>query len=211
MKKILKIILGLALICLVACQGEKEASQSVLAPMVRIKDELYLSTGYANSLVTCGTADGQITSTVPNSQEPQEDNQSNFGKGYDWQVWEGGYVNVKIGDQWMLFQNIAMNSNQIPTCVAHFKARVLETEEDRLLVQATEIDDGFVLLKRALTKPISLPIDNLDHAKDGQVTTQGLEGKEVEVWFDGKISQEEPEKSTPIFLGQIYKIQVLED
>lgn len=42
MRKFLKIILGLGLVCLVACQGEKEASQSALGPMVRIKDELYL-------------------------------------------------------------------------------------------------------------------------------------------------------------------------
>lgn len=210
MKKLVKILLTLSLICLVACQGEKPSSQSALAPMVRVRGEIYVSTGYVNSMVTCGTASGQIKSTVPSSQEPREDNQSNFGKGYDWQTWEEGYINVKIDDKWVLFQNIAMDSNLIPEEVAHFKGNVLEAEENRFLVELTEIDDDFFFLKKILTKPIALSIENLKNAKDGYVTAEGLEGKEVEVWFDGQVSNYEAETSQPIELGDIYKIEVVD-
>ena len=206
MKKLEKIFLTLALVFLVACQGGQASSQSALAPMVRVGGETYVSTGYVNSMVTCGTASGQISSSVPSSQEPQEDNQSNFGKGYDWQTWQEGYINVKIDDKWVLFQNIAMDSNLIPEGVAHFKGKVLEAEEDQLLVQVTEIDDAFFFYKKIFTKPLVLSIENLKNAKDGYVTTEGLEGKEVEVWFDGQVSNYEEESSGPIELGDIYKI-----
>lgn len=211
MKKLVKILLGLGLIFLLACQGGQGGSQSALAPMVRVRGETYVSTGYVNSMVTCGTASGQIKSSVPSSQEPREDNQSNFGKGYDWQTWQEGYINVKIDDKWILFQNIAMDSNLIPEGVAHFKGKVLEAEEDRLLVELTEIDDDFFFLKQILTKPIALSIENLKNAKDGYVTTEGLEGKEVEVWFDGQVSNYEAENSQPIELGDIYKIEVVDE
>ena len=211
MKRLVKILLTLSLICLVACQGDQGSSQSALAPMVRVRGETYVSTGYVNSMVTCGTASGQISSSVPSSQEPQEDNQSNFGKGYDWQTWEEGYINVKIDDKWVLFQNIAMDSNLIPEGVAHFKGKVLEAEEDRLLVELTEIDDDFFFYKKVLTKPIALSIGNLKNAKDGYVTTEDMEGKEVEVWFDGQVSNYEAETSQPIELGDIYKIEVVDE
>lgn len=211
MKRLVKILLTLSLICLVACQGGQASSQSALAPMVRVRGETYVSTGYVNSMVTCGTASGQIKSSVPSSQEPREDNQSNFGKGYDWQTWEEGYINVKIDDKWVLFQNIAMDSNLIPEGVAHFKGKVLEAEENRLLIELTEIDDDFFFLKKILTKPIALSIENLKNAKDGQITTEGLEGKEVEVWFDGQVSNYEEENSGPIELGDIYKIEVVDE
>ena len=211
MKKLVKILLTLSLICLVACQGDQGSSQSALAPMVRVRGETYVSTGYVNSMVTCGTASGQISSNVPSNQEPQEDNQSNFGKGYDWQTWEEGYINVKIDDKWILFQNIAMDSNLIPEWVAHFKGKVLEAEENRLLVELTEIDDAFFFYKKILTKPIALSIENLKNAKDGYVTAEGLEGKEVEVWFDGQVSNYEAETSQPIELGDIYKIEVVDE
>ena len=189
--------------------NDKDILESVLPPMVKVKGIIYKNTGYQNGMVTCGTADGEIKTTVEATKEPERDDESNFGKGYEYQSWEDGYINVEIDNKWMLFKDIALkdNEDEIPKWVCHFTAEVISTEEDSLMVQATEIDDEFYF-KKILTKPIALPIDNLRHEKDGVLTTEGLEGKSVEVYFGGEIEHTEPESSLPISIGDVYRIDV---
>lgn len=189
--------------------NDKEIIESALPPMIKVKGIIYKNTGYQNAMVTCGTADGEIKTSVESTKEPERDDESNFGKGYEYQSWEDGYINVKIDNKWMLFKDIALkdNEDEIPKWVCHFTAEVISTEEDSLMVQATEIDDEF-FFKKVLTKPIALPIDNLRHEKDGVLTTEGLEGKTVEVYFGGEIEHTEPESSLPISIGDVYRIDV---
>lgn len=210
-------------------QGETQ--KVPLAPMVRIEGKLYQDTGYVNSCLKCGTADGEIKSSVSPDLVPTQNDQSNFGEGFEYQFWKSPYINVKTGDYYWLFEEVdekslnsanledssdkkALQKKPIPDAVAHFTATVQEVQEDALLVTLTEISEEFDWIFRAKgmeeIKPISLPIENLNYAKDGKVTTQGLQGKSVEVWFNGSIREEEPEKSNPIILGQIYRIDVLE-
>ena len=189
--------------------NDKDILESVLPPMVKVKGIIYKNTGYQNGMVTCGTADGEIKTTVEATKEPERDDESNFGKGYEYQSWEDGYINVEIDNKWMLFKDIALKDNEeeIPKWVCHFTAEVISTEEDSLMVQATEIDDEFYF-KKILTKPIALPVDNLRHEKDGVLTTEGLEGKTVEDYFGGEIEHTEPESSLPISIGDVYRIEV---
>lgn len=189
--------------------NDKDILESVLPPMVKVKGIIYKNTGYQNAMVTCGTADGEIKTTVEATKEPERDDESNFGKGYEYQSWEDGYINVEIDNKWMLFKDLALkdNEDEIPKWVGHFTAEVISTEEDSLMVQATEIDDEF-FFKKVLTKPIALPIDNLRHEKDEVLTTEGLEGKTVEVYFGGEIEHTEPESSLPISIGDVYRIEV---
>lgn len=189
--------------------NDKDIVESVFPPMVKVKGIIYKNTGYQNGMVTCGTADGEIKTTVEATKEPERDDESNFGKGYEYQSWEDGYINVEIDNKWMLFKDIALkdNEDEIPKWVCHFTAEVISTEEDSLMVQATEIDDEF-FFKKVLTKPIALPVDNLRHEKDGVLTTEGLEGKTVEVYFGGEIEHTEPESSLPISIGDVYRIDV---
>ncbi len=189
--------------------NDKDILESVLPPMVKVKGIIYKNTGYQNAMVKCGTADGEIKTTVEATKEPERDDESNFGKGYEYQSWEDGYINVEIDNKWMLFKDLALkdNEDEIPKWVAHFTGKVISTEEDSLMVQATEIDDEF-FFKKVLTKPIALPIDNLRHEKDGVLTTEGLEGKTVEVYFGGEIEHTEPESSLPISIGDVYRIEV---
>lgn len=189
--------------------NDKDIVESVLPPMVKVKGIIYKNTGYQNAMVTCGTADGEIKTTVEATKEPERDDESNFGKGYEYQSWEDGYINVKIDNKWMLFKDLGLKDkeDEIPKWVGHFTAEVISTEEDSLMVQATEIDDEF-FFKKVLTKPIALPIDNLRHEKDGVLTTEGLEGKTVEVYFGGEIEHTEPESSLPISIGDVYRIEV---
>lgn len=222
MKKSILIIMAVMMVFMVACNKEATNTntntnkntttsevESNYPPMVKVDGTTYVDTGYENAMVTCGTADGEIKTTVDGKSKPENDDESNFGKGYGYQVWEDGYINVQIEGRWILFRDIELKveNGQIPEWVAHFTAKVLSTEEDSIMVEATKIEDGFYF-KDLLTKPISLPINNLDNEKDGVVTTEGLEGKSVEVYFGGEIRNTEKESSIPISLENVYRIEV---
>lgn len=212
MKKYFLILVACLMFLLPACNktssGENKV-ESNYPPMVKVKGTIYVDTGYENAMVTCDTADGQIKTTVDGRKMPSKDDESNFGKGYGYQVWEKGYINVQIDNRWILFRdlNLKDESGKIPEWVAHFTGKVISSERDSLMVEATYIDDKFYF-KELMTKPISLSIENLDRAKDGKISTEGLEGKTVEVYFGGEIKNTEQEKSAPIFLENIYRIEV---
>lgn len=211
MKKSILILMAAIMVLFTACSksdtktGETDKSYP---PMVKVDGTTYADTGYENAMVTCGTADGEIKTTVDGKSMPENDDESNFGTGYGYQVWENGYINVEIEGRWILFRDVELKEDgQIPKWVAHFTAKVLQTEENSIMVEATEIEDGFYF-KDLLTKPISLPIDNLKNEKDGKTTTEGLENKTVEVYFGGEIKNTEPESSVPINLEKVYRIEV---
>lgn len=212
MKKSILILMAVMAVLFTACSKSDtkiKETDKTYPPMVKVKGTIYVDTGYENAMVTCGTADGEIKTTVDGKSKPENDDESNFGTGYGYQVWEEGYINVEIDNRWILFRDIDLKveSGQIPEWVAHFTAKVIETEENSIMVEATEIEDEFYF-KDLLTKPISLPIDNLENEKDGKITTEGLENKTVEVYFGGEIKNTEPESSVPISLGKIYRIEV---
>lgn len=212
MKKSILFLMAAIMVVFTACSKSDTKTSEVdktYPPMVKVDGTTYTDTGYENAMVTCGTADGEIKTSVDGKSMPEKDDESNFGTGYGYQVWEDGYINVEIDNRWILFRDIDLKveSGQIPEWVAHFTAKVIQTEENSIMVEATEIEDEFYF-KDLLTKPISLPIDNLENAKDGKITTEGLEGKTVEVYFGGEIKNIEPESSVPISLGKIYRIEV---
>lgn len=188
-------------------EPEVEPAEVALIPMVKVDGKIYTGTGYVNSMATCGTADGKILTSVKASESPLNDDESNFGTGYEYQFWEGPYINIMIDDKWQIFQNIAMDSDFPPNCVAHFKAEVKEVSDDGLRVIATDVPEGFFFSDK-LNKPINLPIDNLNNSINGFITTEGLEGKTVEIWFDGEVKNFEPEMSYPIELGKVYRINI---
>lgn len=188
---------------------EKQSEKQALPPMVQVDDRIYIDSGYVNSMVTCGTADGKISSTVSTSESPSENDQGNFGTGYEYQFSDTGYISLKIDDRWIIFRDIAISSNGPPKMVANFTGKVIETEEDRLLVEVISHPEDFPFMDQA-TKPIALDVDNLAYSKDGRVTTEGLEGRSVKVFFDGDLINTDPLTSSPARLGQIYKIEVLD-
>lgn len=211
MKKSILILMAVMAVLFTACSKSDtkiKETDKTYPPMVKVDGTTYVDTGYENAMVTCGTADGEIKTTVDGKSMPENNDESNFGTGYGYQVWEKGYINVEIEGRWILFRDVELKDDgQIPEWVAHFTAKVINTEEDSIMVEATEIEDGFYF-KDLLTKPISLPIDNLKNEKDGKTTTEGLEGKTVEVYFGGEIKNTEPESSVPINLEKIYRIEV---
>ena len=64
--------------------GGKES----LKQLVMVNEELYYNTEKENTMpMKCGTMDGEILSMVNQNEIPKENNQSNFGKGYGYQIW----------------------------------------------------------------------------------------------------------------------------
>lgn len=190
-------------------EEEQQIGEQALAPMVQVGDRIYLDTGYVNSMVTCGTADGKITSTVSTSESPSANDQGNFGTGYDYQFSDQGYISLKIDDRWIIFRDIAISYDGPPKMVANFTGKVIEVEEDRLLVEVTSHPEDFPFMDQ-VDKPVSLEIDNLAYSKDGRVTTEGLEERSVKVFFDGDLINKDPLTSSPARLGEIYYIEVLD-
>ena len=208
MKRFLIILMAIAVTLSVACTkagtNEAEKTEHNYPPMVKVAGVVYVDTGYENAMATCGTTDGEIKTAVDGRKMPASDDESNFGTGYGYQFWEKGYMNVRRNNRWILFKdlNLKNDGDGIPEWVAHFTAKVIKAEEDSLLVELMDVDDGFYFKER-MTKPALLSIENLDHEKDGFVSTEGLEGKAVEVYFGGEIKNAEPESSVPIHLETI--------
>lgn len=192
-------------------------AEACYPPMVMVGGKLYKDTGYVNSAVTCGTADGRITSSVGGKRMPEKDDQANFGDGYEYQYWDDDSVNVKIDGKWCLFRDPDMSADEMPDCVASFIADVLEDADGRLLVDPVDAPDAFKWLinewSNPKIKPISLPTENLwIPSEDGgrKPGTESLLGKRVQVWFDGTIKNDQPEMSYPVELGEVYRITPVE-
>lgn len=99
----------LLLLLLTACgevpAEEVESEQWDFPPMVMVDGELYLDSGYSSTLTErCGTPDGTITSSVDGSQRPGENDQSNFGTGYDYQIIGDGVIELLLNDKWRVFE-----------------------------------------------------------------------------------------------------------
>ena len=79
-----------------------------LVPMVFIDGQLYCDIGEESTITArCGMMDGEITSTVKQSEEPTQDNQSNFGTGYVYQYGPNGTIEILINDKWWVFAVMA--------------------------------------------------------------------------------------------------------
>ena len=109
MKKYFLILMACLMFLFAACNktaSSENKAESNYPPMVKVNGTIYVDTGYENAMVTCGTADGQIKTTVDGRKIPSKDDESNFGKGYGYQVWENGYINVQIDNRWILFRDL---------------------------------------------------------------------------------------------------------
>lgn len=194
----------------------REPVESVFPPMIRVKGKLYKDTGYVDSCLKCGTADGKIVSSVAATKMPEKDNESNFGKGYSYQYsGDNRYILVKIDKKWHIFQSVDIEEQNMPDRVAHFTAEVKEVTEGHLLIDVVDVPEDFIWIFRGQKigeiKPIRILVDDLEHYQDKIVTTEDLLHKKVEVWFDGSLNVTGPERSDPGELGEVYRIKILDE
>lgn len=84
---------------------EKEENlQCDLIPMVMINDKLYFDTNKVSTEARCGVMDGEITSEVLSTETPTENNQSNFGTGFGYQIWSNDTIQILIDGKWYEFE-----------------------------------------------------------------------------------------------------------
>lgn len=75
-----------------------------LVEMVYVDGDLYYNTGRESDVDgRCGVMDGSIETTVSANDLPQENDQSNFGTGYEYQ-WVDDGLDVRIDGRWMRFE-----------------------------------------------------------------------------------------------------------
>ena len=79
--------------------------------MVFVEGALYVSTGQVSDMEgRCGNMDGAITATVPATEIPTQEGESNFGTGYTYQIGPDGTIEIPMrldgaaDPQWIVFQ-----------------------------------------------------------------------------------------------------------
>ncbi|MBR5805577.1 MAG: hypothetical protein IKY30_02240 [Oscillospiraceae bacterium] len=111
MKKIFGFIIA-ALLCLAMLNGcakpdiEKLPPEEMPEKAVMIDNVLYYYTGQHIELLRCGVMDGKITEFVPTTQLPTENDQSNFGDGYEYQFAGQHHIDIVMPEEnnaWIRF------------------------------------------------------------------------------------------------------------
>jgi hypothetical protein len=82
---------------------EQRTSVCEFVKMIKVKDQVYISTDTVVNVLRCGVMDGEIDSTVENGVLPEKNNQSNFGTGYGYQIRSADIVDVYIEGEWIMF------------------------------------------------------------------------------------------------------------
>ena len=77
---------------------------------IRVDGELYHDTGEIITVARCGVMDGEITKTVAETEPVEEDDCSNFGTGYSYQIAGVYSIDVVIDGDWCRFQR------EVPSC-----------------------------------------------------------------------------------------------
>lgn len=74
-------------------------------PMLMVSGKLYFSTGNESSVTShSGAMDGEISSSVPGTETPTENDQSNFGSGYGYRYGVNDCIEVFMDEKWMVFE-----------------------------------------------------------------------------------------------------------
>lgn len=111
MKKIFVFMIA-ALLCLAMLNGcakpdiEKLPPEEMPEKAVMIDNVLYYYTGQHIELLRCGVMDGKITEFVPATQLPTENDQSNFGDGYEYQYAGEHHIDIIMPEEnnaWIRF------------------------------------------------------------------------------------------------------------
>lgn len=93
-------------------------------PMVMVNGKLYYDTGKESIIdARCGTADGEITSSVDGAETPAKDNQSNFGTGFEYQYGDDDTIEIFMNEKWIVFEHREGAGSQV-----RFGDKMIDTE-----------------------------------------------------------------------------------
>ena len=88
----------------IASSTEENVKYDII-PMILVDGKYYYDTGRTSSRTDrSNEMDGEITSTVDGSEKPMENNQSNFGSGYPYQLGEDDTIEVYMNGKWEIFE-----------------------------------------------------------------------------------------------------------
>lgn len=104
MKKLtLFIAISMCLTILMSGCGKESISSTDLKPMIMVNGNIYLDTGVEAQMDEKKVVDGEILSTVSQTEKPTEDDQSNFGAVGNSYIIDNNDVVVQINDKWFRF------------------------------------------------------------------------------------------------------------
>ncbi len=108
------ILCFIIILTITGCSGQNNSDETFksgeaelydLIPMVMIDGDLYLDTGKESDInARCGVMDGKITSTVDGHETPIQNNQSNFGKDFEYQYVGEDCIDIFMNEKWMRFK-----------------------------------------------------------------------------------------------------------
>lgn len=155
-------------------------------PSVKIDGVVYRDTGYVNSALGCGNMDGEITSTVDGSETPSEDNQSNFGTGYEYHLGYEGVVLVQMDGQMEIFRDVSSKDTSIPDLVASFIGQVEKIDDNTVLLKYVDMPENALCSPPEGGNPCEYTASST--AVSGNVKS----GDYVMVWYTGSIAETDP-------------------
>lgn len=174
--------------------------------LLQVRGHIYVNMNYVaqgrENLTVAGTIQKQVGSLT----DLDGDEQSTFGVGNPYQYLDRLHVVVKIDERWMIFQDLAINSWQIPFCVAHVTGTIQGREGNTVLFQVTQVPDAFASLfpeDPTKMKAIALPSQSFPTAA---LENPAFVGQTWEVWFDGDLQGTDPSLASPIHLGAVYQV-----
>lgn len=111
MKKIINLLLAVFIITVLlsGCDGkaveETPKNQEIQPQAVMIEDKLYYNTEQVITMRRCGVMDGRIEYTIDQYSLPVKNNQSNFGKDYEYQRVDEHHYDIPMGNPegWIRF------------------------------------------------------------------------------------------------------------
>lgn len=124
MKRMSALALAMSLAFALAGCGEKPedlAATYDLIPQIMVDGTIYMDTGHTGTYVSAEAGrehwDGELTSEVSGSEQPAENDQSNFGSGYGYRFGErDGTIEVLLNNKWAIFATEeARQDIQFPT------------------------------------------------------------------------------------------------
>lgn len=93
--------------------GSEEAKWDKI-PMVMVDGKLYYDTGKEHiETDRSEVMDGEIASTVDRSEVPTENNQSNFGTGFQYQYGKDNTIEIVINGKWIVFEQREGSGSQV--------------------------------------------------------------------------------------------------
>lgn len=175
--------------------------------LIQVRGHIYVNMNYVAQGREGYAVNGTIKKHVGSLAHLNGDEQSTFGIGNPYQYLDRTHVVVKIDGRWMIFQDLAISSWQIPSCVAHMTGTIQGREENTVLFQLTQVPDSFASifpedpskLKVIALSAQSFPTEALENP--------AFVGQTWEVWFDGDLQETDPSLPSPIHLGAVYQVR----